>query len=138
MDFWNSFKKIFLVFFYKFYYVLKKFFIFEDPSSPRKRTIQTKTKILLAKQFKDAEKKKRNSDYWGYTGWHVGEAAYKCSEILIWCDEESIEDYFDRVLPALERLAELYRNDPCEEGYGLGTVREVEHAITIVANKYKQ
>ena len=138
MIYWNKIKKQYFDFIASISLKVKDIFLSEEPASSIKK-IKREVRVLLEKQYQDADKKKKNLDHWGHTGWHVAEAAYKCSGILKWGDEESIEDYFNRVQPALKRLAQAFRDNQKDEGgYGLGTVREVEHAITILANKYKQ
>ncbi|MEO9655593.1 hypothetical protein [Marinomonas sp.] len=95
------------------------------------RTIlQKEVAEILNKQFKDAKIKQRNSHNWGSIGSKVERAALQCEGIITLRCEESLSEYFERVLPALRSLAESYRMDTSDEdGYALGTVREVENAL---------
>lgn len=48
--------------------------------------------------------------------------------------EQPLRVYFEQVLEKLAALAERYRHDDDDgEGYGLGTVREIEEAMKVKA-----
>lgn len=91
---------------------------------------------LLRSQYADADAKDREAWQWGNTGSVIRRAVRECERIVLPPPrtEEGRPEYFARVLPALADLADRYRNDADDaEGYGLGTVREIEVAIMKMA-----
>ncbi len=100
-----------------------------------KISIQEEVNALLDGQFKDAKLKKM-SPQWKDVGWQVENAAKQSALIMQWCDEEDLEEYFNRVLLEIANLAEFYRKNESEEsGYALGTVREIENFFIAMAKK---
>jgi len=86
---------------------------------------------LLARQRADGDDKLRNAWHWGDCGAQVLRATRACESILLPLPEDDeVPAYLARVQDALSVLAERYReraDDP--DGYGVGTVREVEIAM---------
>ena len=93
--------------------------------------LATGVSVLLERQRADAADMDANSAHWGFTGGIVRRAVTECERVLLPLPNDSmLEDYFKRVVPELAELANRYRNDQNDpEGYGLGTVREVEEAV---------
>lgn len=93
---------------------------------------------LLQRQFADAQDKLDAPHYWQHVGSLVLGAATRSAAIMAWRDDESVADYFVRVLPAMAALAEEYRSDDNDaDGYGLGTVRELEVALQAIVRNYR-
>ena len=90
---------------------------------------------LIAEQCADADAKDKDTAQWGQTGSIVRRAANECAAILLPTpDGDGVPAYFGRVLPALAALADRYRHDDGDaDGYGVGTVREIEEAIKVMA-----
>lgn len=92
---------------------------------------------LLERQRNDAAEKDANQAHWGFTGAVVRRAVSACERVLLPLPEDSmLTDYFKRVVPELVALANQYRNDQSDpDGYGLGTVREVEEAVKAMMSR---
>lgn len=100
--------------------------------------LQARITALLSRQFQDAKNKQQNTSHWGNIGWQVETAAQQCKSIISMQDDEELLGYFERVLPNMANLAARYRVDKMdEEGYGLGTVREVENYLIQQAKIYE-
>ena len=100
-------------------------------SRASKIRIQLEMDAVLIKQFQDASRKQKKSYHWGDIGWQVENAASACELILRSPDSEDVAQYFARVLAAIADLASSYRLSNIDEsGYALGTVREIERALT--------
>ena len=93
---------------------------------------------LIAEQRADADAKDKNTAHWGQTGSIVRRAANECAAVLLPTpDGDGVSAYFGRVLPGLAALADHYRHDDGDaDGYGLGTVREIEEAIRAMATTW--
>ncbi|MGR0277728.1 hypothetical protein ACUM5Y_01625 [Marinomonas dokdonensis] len=110
-----------------------------DASLTPRSILQQEITEILSKQFNDAKIKQKNSHHWGNIGSKVEQAALKCEGIITLKYKESLPDYFDRVLPELGVLAESYRRYTSDEdGYALGTVREVENALISCSKSIKK
>lgn len=98
-------------------------------------TLDRDVRDMLARQRADAAEKDAESWRWGNTGAMVRRAARDCEAIVLPVTmEQPLAAYFERVLDQLAALAERYRHDAGDaEGYGLGTVREVEEAMKVKA-----
>lgn len=103
------------------------------PTTPETapQNIASQIVALLERQYADAATKDREAWQWGNTGAVIRRAVRECERIVLPPpDPEGATDYFQRTLPALADLADQYRNNADDaEGYGLGTVREIEVAI---------
>lgn len=95
------------------------------------QNIASQIVALHERQYANAAAKDREAWQWGNTGTVIREAVRECGRIVLPApDPEGATEYFQRTLPALADLADQYRNDADDaEGYGLGTVREIEVAI---------
>ena len=99
-----------------------------------KMTLRRQIKELLQQHYADARQKREASWHWGNCGEHVQNATARCEQILNWQPNENLNAYFDRILPALSALAAHYRSDHSDaDGYGLGTVRQIEQALKVKA-----
>jgi hypothetical protein len=100
------------------------------------QTAERQIRVLLERQRADAAAKDSEAWHWGNTGAVVRRAVMACEKILLPLPEgTTLRVYWQRVLPELAQLAERYRGDEDDPaGYGLGTVREVEEAIKVMAH----
>ena len=91
---------------------------------------------LLEKQYKDARAKEEDDWHWGASGAWVRRATEDCERILRPLPEQDdLTGYFHRVMPLLAQLADSYCNNARDaEGFGLGTVREIEKAVEALYN----
>ncbi len=108
--------------------------------APKRETLTAMTldrhvRDILACQRADAAAKDAESWRWGNTGSIVRRAVKECEAIVLpVTTEQPLRVYFERVLNQLAALAGRYRHDADDaEGYGLGTVREVEEAMKVKA-----
>lgn len=119
--------------------IFTRFLSNSTPRQLNQKTLINDINQLIAQQFDDAKHKKDNSHIWGGNGVLVERAAMQCSGVLAWQHNETIPLYFARVLPRIASLAEEYRRNPCDpDGFGLGTVREVENALIKKSLEYQQ
>lgn len=86
---------------------------------------------MLSRQYADAAVKDQEAWKWGPVASQVRGATRACEDILLPPPQANdVAAYFARVLPELAALAERYRHDDNDtDGYGLGTVREIEEGL---------
>ena len=114
--------------------------VFSSRRQPRLTTknLRRDIELQLQRQFADAAAKSAASWHWGTIGGDIQGAAQAASGILPMQANEGLQDYFDRVLPAMAQLAERYRRSTMDaDGYGLGTVRELEEMIKAKAELFR-
>lgn len=93
---------------------------------------------LLARQREDAAAKDQASWQWGSTGSVIRRATRDCERILLPLPaQHDVQAYARRVMPLVAALANQYRGDAADaDGYGLGTVREIEEGLKALFEPY--
>ena len=107
----------------------------EYPLQEKKMTrilLERQIQEQVQRQFNDATAKRDANWHWGNVGDNVWRATEACQAILAFRFDETLDDYFLRVLPEMVALAERYRHNSADaDGYGLGTVRELEEMLKV-------
>ena len=101
------------------------------PGKPSAGSVARSIETLLETQYEDARAKEQEDWHWGASGAWTRRAAEECELILRPLPEQDgLNAYFNRVMPLLAQLADSYRNNARDtDGFGLGTVREIENAM---------
>jgi len=91
----------------------------------------------LEAERQDAARRLADRSYWRDTGLHVTRAVQRCESVLLPLpDGGPDQDYYDRVLPALDAAVQYFRDDDADEdGYGVGTVHQINRELHRLAGR---